>query len=755
VTKASWLPLGVAALGLCLPQRAAAVEYEIFIDVDDEEEINDLLLTDQISDTTYETLIELMRKGTDLDRASRDDLYALPNLTYEEVDRILAYRAEAGRIADPADLVVAGVLPQRKVAALAAFLVVPKLDDARGAVHGSLRYRMTYVAQDPRVPPMALQSRVTALGNLTAGVAALLDPRRLGDVSWDPNRTALVAEPDAVRPRLPKAFAQWDTDRWGIIVGSYRIGFGERLTFDDTRRYTPNGFYLDDAIVARYDLVRSCSESAGNELDDSPCSDGDLRVAPNFQVSPGLRGVAAGAKKLPLAVGWLQAYGFWSMHPYDMYQYRVYDSVACQDPNREDVACDAPDVYKAQDDPLAPTTTYVYRSLPNIVDVITQGANLAWFRNDRTRVGVTGYGSLPRWRIDGANLDFQPSDRLPRSGAFGAVGADFSWGHRWADLFGEVSRSFDGVPQAQQGGGGFAGILRHTASWNDQELEVSLRYYDTRYANPYSRPISSRDRYEGNQARDEAGARVRYNAELGKRVDLRTFADFWVRPSTLTPRLLTYARADAQATAWLRPGLWFSYQSQDLTRSSFKQCTADDMLTPAVDDLSTEIICGGQRFQVALRSRFQVVKRLHLTLQYRHDIQNSAFGDSESSRGNSIDGDDVDVETFDPNSVLDQLQFTRRNSLRHDINAFLLVVAQPTDALRLRARVRWYWDDIADNARLEHSVWAYLEARYEIRRWAIPSLRYDVYTYLDRRDSTLVRRPNPEHWIRFQFESRF
>ncbi|MCA9708666.1 MAG: hypothetical protein KDK70_22650, partial [Myxococcales bacterium] len=95
------------------------------------------------------------------------------------------------------------------------------------------------------------------------------------------------------------------------------------------------------------------------------------------------------------------------------------------------------------------------------------------------------------------------------------------------------------------------------------------------------------------------------------------------------------------------------------------------------------------------------------------------------------------------------------DSLRQDVNAFVLIAARPTDALRLRARVRWYWDDIADNARQEHSVWAYLEAQYKIRSWAVPSLRYDIYQYLDDRESTLLRRPNPEHWIRFQFESRF
>lgn len=751
----------MVAVGLGGSRPAAAVEYEVFIDIDDEEELNELRLNEQIGDDTYETLIELLRRGTDLDRASRDDLYALPNLSYDDVDRILAYRADAGRIADPADLVVAGVLTQRKLASIAAFLVVPAADAKPGAAHGFVRYRLTYAAQDPRVPPMALQSRVTVAGNLTMGAAALLDAQRLGPVRHDPNRDALLAAPAGPRPRLPKAFVQWDTARWGIIAGTYRVGFGERLTFDNSRRYTPNGFYLDDAIVARYDLVRSCRESAG-ELLESPCDDGDLRVAPDFQVSPGLRGVAAGAKKLPLPVGWLQAYGFWSLQNLDSYQYWLYDRGACDDPTADAPECSAPSVYVAQDDPLAPTSTYVYQRLPNMVDLVTQGANLGWSADERTHVGVTGYASLPRWRVDGAELDFSPTERYPRGGAFGAVGADFSWGHRWADVFGEVSRSFDSVPTEQGGGGGFAGILRHTATWKDHELELSGRYYDTGYANPYSRPISARDRYEGNQARDEAGLRVRYNAELAERVDLRTFADVWHNPSDRRSRMRIFGRADVTATPWWRPGLWLEYQSQDLSKWSFRQCTAEEMLLPGTE-VDTEIICGGQRVQLTARSVFQAAKRLRVTLQYRHDVQNSAYTDFDLPRDNFIDDEggigETVLESYSATSgdgAVDQIErFARRNRLRQDINAFLMVTAQPTDALRLRGRVRWYWDDIVDNARFEHSVWGFVEARYQIRRWAIPSLRYDVYAYLDRRESTAIRRPNPEHWIRFQFESRF
>lgn len=747
-----------ASLGLAVPGSAGAVEYEIFVDIDDEEDLNELQLTEQIDDTTYEALVELLRRGIDLNDASRETLYALPNLSYDEVDRIIAYREDAGRIADPADLVVAGVLSERKLAALAAFLLVPNAEGSRRAINGRVRYRMTYVPGDDGVPPMVLQAQVSALGNLTVGGAALVDPRLIGQAQWDPNRGALVAERAGPRPRLPKLFAQWDTDRWGVIAGSYRIGFGQRLTFDNTRRYTPNGYTFDNVLVARYDLTGGCRESAG-ELAVSPCEDDDRRVAPSYRFATGLRGVAAGAKKLPLPVGWLQAYGFFSLQNHDIYQYHIYNRDGCEDPRSDDAQCSSTDLFVKLDDPLAPTSRHVFRTIPNVVDLITQGANLGWYHNSRTHVGVTGYGTIPRWRVEGADLDFRAPHRFPRGGSFGAVGADFSWGYRWADIFGEVSRSFDGIPKDQNGGGGFAALVRHTATWDDHEIELSGRYYDRDFANPYGRPISARDRFEGNQARDEAGGRLRYNARLVDRVSLRTFADFWVRPSNGEPRTRVYARTDVDVNRWWRPGLWLEYQNNDLGRPRFSQCVDQDIVDESSGSVfglpEDAITCGGQRVQLTARSRFEPIrKKLWFTVQYRHEWQNSLFIDNSFSRTADF-GDAIDYDLFDIFDEGDLERLLANNGLRQDVNAFLAVNARPVDPLRLRARVRWFWEDIADNGRLENSVWAYLDVQYRIRTWAIPSIRYDIFAYVDRRDSTADRQPNPEHWVRLQFESRF
>src|SRR5512137_3065905 len=82
-----WLFIG---LGISTPARSA--DYGIFIQVETEEDLLDLLSSDEIDQDTFETLTELLHDGVDLNTASRDELYSLPNLTYADVDAILAYR---------------------------------------------------------------------------------------------------------------------------------------------------------------------------------------------------------------------------------------------------------------------------------------------------------------------------------------------------------------------------------------------------------------------------------------------------------------------------------------------------------------------------------------------------------------------------------------------------------------------------------------------------------------------------------------
>ncbi len=728
--------LGAATL-LGGPSVAQAAPYEVFVDVDDEQDLYDLQVAGDIGVGTFDILVDLMRQGVDLNTATREQLYALPNLTYDDVDAILAYRAEAGRIANPAALVLAGAITRRKLAAVAAFLLVPAPEGSKAAVRGRVRYQTIWTNEDDRAPPMLLQARVSAVRHLTVGAVAVLDRNRLDNAVWDPNRDALTSTGPRTTPRLPKYFVQWDTPEWGVVAGTYNIGFGQRLTFDTTSRYTPNGFVFDDTMYRQVDLTSECRLSTG-ELVDTPCPADEPRryVTPDYRERVRQRGVAIGAKKIKMPVGWMQAYGFFSHQTKPIYWTGLYRPDQCDDPRLDGdlfPECGAPPVYVGTaSDPLSPSATLRYASLPNMYNEVLGGGNVAYFVDRRTHVGITGYGSGVNWLVDGADLDFQEWQRTPYGGPFGAAGADMSWGRGWADVFAEASYSFDSVPQ--EGGGGPATIVRGTASWDEHEIELSGRYYDEKFRNPYARPIAASDLGDGLRASDEAGGRIRYNGLIAERVTIRSLLDVWNELSNNLTRVRTFVRGDVQATPWLKPGLWFDFQSNDVTQRGRDRCfgangddTRDSFQRIEFSSYQefaqqAEIGCTGVRYRIQPRVRVDPHKRVNAQLQFQY-----AWVDDDRYPGR----------------------------FANDARVVGIVAVNPIDPLRLRLRVAWDEDSISDDTYLEETLWAYLQASYRFASWMQPSIRYDIRAWLDDRDSTEFRRPNPEHWLFFNVMSRF
>lgn len=727
------LALGAALLA---PSVAMAAPYEVFVDVDDEEEIYDLQVAGDIGTGTFEILVDLIRRGVDLNTASREQLYALPNLSYEDVDAILAYREEAGRIGSPAALVLAGAITQRKLASVAAFLLVPAPEGSKAGVRGEVRYKTVWTSQDDRAPPMLLQARVSMLRHLTVGAAAVLDRNRLQNAVWDPNRDAFTSDGPRTTARVPKYFAQWDTPKWGVIGGTYNIGFGQKLVFDTTGRYTPNGFTFDDTMTRRTALTTRCRLSAG-ELEDTPCPQEDQTyVTPDYREQIRLRGVAVGAKHIDMPVGWLQAYGFFSHQTKQIYSAGLYNTDACSDPRLSSELfeeCRAPSVYQTPGtNPLAPTPKILYATLPNMYNEVLGGTNVSYFIDRRTHVGVTGYGSGVTWLVDGTNVDFQEWQRTPYGGPFGAAGADMSWGRKWADVFAEVAYSFDSIQN--DGGGGPAAIVRNTATWSTHEIEVSGRYYDEKYRNPYARPLAASDQSDGLRASDEAGGRLRYTGFIGERTQLRTYLDIWQDLSADTTRLQTYARGDVQVTPWLRPGLWLDFRSNDVAGRGRDRCYSgeDEGITglAATTDFQSyedflagdDLGCSGVRYQLRPRIRVDPHKRVNAQLQFQY-------------------------------SWVDRGRYENRFS--HDARVVGIVGVNPIDPLRLRLRITWDKDEVSDDTFREETLWGYFQASYRFQTWLQPSLRYDIRAWLDDRVSTSFRRPNPEHWVLLQILSRF
>ena len=644
-------------------QSAQAIQYEVFVDIDTEEDLFDLQAAGIIDEDTLQVLVELLQRGVDINRAIRKTIYALPNLTLAEVDAILAYRDVVGFIQDPATLVTQGIIRSDKLAAIAAFLVIGAAEEDIPA-SGMLRVQSRYSVKDTGVPASALQLRAQGLQNIKIGLVAFNTRLQIGEVRYDPARQALSAEEATNTAHLPKLYVQWEGEKLRAIAGTYRTGFGQRLTFDNTNQSDPDGFYGDSDVFRGSELTSDCKFSAG-ELLASPCPSSKTYVTPDYKSRDGLMGVAVSLQELKLGGGLLEMHAFTSYQPRSIYQYELYNTATCDDPRSEDDSCKAPDVYRTADDPLELSPEFSYQTLPDVYAEKIVGGNVNYAFSRRAHVGVTGYGAQIDWLIEGIDLDFQEWSSLPFGGGFGAVGVDAAQGFGNTDVLAELTRSFDGMPD---GGGGLGGLIRAVTAWKKNEVESSLRYYDDSFANPHARPIAAPDEYDGLRARDEVGARVRYTGELDKRFRLRSTLDYWQSPSESTKEVSAFLRGDLDVNDQLSWGLWTQFRDRDLARSGRDECYAGEE-----DEIGPDgpLSCAGQNLQATTRFRITPSKKLWFDLQYQHEL--------------------TDDSRYD-------------NKYRQDVSLVGIITAKPHEKFRLRARSRFLYEDISDSTYLELSL---------------------------------------------------
>jgi hypothetical protein len=709
---------------LLFAARAGAVEYELPIDIESEEDLYELLFSEEISEESFNALLELLRRGVDLSKADAEELYALPGLTLQDVDGIVAYREAAGGIPDPGALFAAGVLTDEKLLAIAPFLVVSR---AAGAdvppVAGRARLRGVYTTGDGRLPPVALEGRASTLRNLHLALALVVARNDIGDLRYDTGRDALSAAPRATRLRVPKFYAAWRTPKLDLLAGTYTAGFGQRLTFDETSLYTPNGIYPDAVVSRDSDLVRECIESMG-ELGETPCPAGPRRyVTPDFDWRDTLLGVAVSARQLETgSLGWFQLSAWGSAQPRDIYQYELYDRGRCEDPTDDgDSDCLAPDVFRRDEvDPTAPSSEISFQTLPNLWVELLGGANVSWFGSRRGHVGVTAWGAQPRWLVGGIDLDFQEWSRFPRGGTYGAVGLDAAWGRSWYDLGVEATRSFDG------GTGGDLGVLaRATATWPRNELELSFRWYGDDFVNPHTGAIAEADEVDGQRARDELGVRLRYGGKLSRRLSVRALASLWEQPSTNVRKARVEARGDFVFTRQLAAGLFARWSDKDLSEAGHAQC-----YELPIDSVAGEPVpCKGQKIDVGASATISPARKMSVKLQ-----------------GQIRFIDDGDPEHYP-------------EKFRMDAKGWAMLNWWFTDDARLRARVGYERPDLEGRVRgdtfLEHQLWSYLMLTYRLPRTFLVSARYELRAYFDEELRMTQRSPSPEHWLALDVEARF
>ncbi|MEZ4361060.1 MAG: hypothetical protein R3B48_12825 [Kofleriaceae bacterium] len=597
------------ALALALGSAARAEPFDELIDVETEQDLRDALASEQLTPETFDRLLELLARGVDLETCTREELYELPNLTSSEVDAILALRGRGRPLRDADALVAAGVLDARKAAAIAPFLAGPAA--RRHASRGSARVTTIVSTAERAIPPLGLRARARGLGGASIGGALAVTRQRVGEVVYDPNRAALLAEEARPRLALAKLFARWEGERFAVLVGTYRAAFGLGLVFADSGAPPPGGIAPDDQLIEPAELGRACRLTAGEAP--SPCSSSQRegRSAPDFSWRDSLTGVATRATAAVRGGGELDVAAWASYATRAAYQYELVDQRDCVEASDSGTpACAAPIIYQRPSGPLlSPAARHAYQTLPAVFVEPLLGGHGSYQLRPGTLFGVTGYATSRRSLVQGIELGTEPRAQRPPGSWSSALGAHAEVRRGALELAAELARSRDPL------GRGVAAVARLRLSRGDGALEVTLRYYPASFANRHARPSAAPDALDGLRARDEAGARTRVAWGDALRA-VRGSLDAWVNPSSGIPKVSAYLGGHWQARRALRLAGSVSFDDKDLTRGGAEQCFE---ASSVVDELGASVPCGGRKLVEAL-TLGAALSPVEVSFGLRHEV---------------------------------------------------------------------------------------------------------------------------------------
>ena len=471
-----------------------AFDYGGPILVRSESDIIELEYSGEIDEELRDQLLDLFDNPLDLNTASRDDLVLLPEVTYGLADRIIERRSD--RAFDNArqvrDVVGRSIYNQLKP-----FVTTMKVPEPPEPIKGQISARYLDNYSDDKPPMVSLKAKVRYHKWLEAGVLVAEEQGVYG-VSYD-NDTITV---EGVRPvvSLERVYASIDRGDWAVMMGHYKAGFGQRLTFDVTDKQRPHGFYQDLRYTEDYEGYDS------------------------YSVSRRLLGVAASTERQLGAEGpRLDLTFFASSNPHDLY-YTYFDP--------HDYSVTGDDVVEY------PSFPWVYRE-----DIVGVNASLFWAK--RIHAGFTGWGGHVSKAFE---FDFTNTP-IPNRDFYGALGVDGAYGVGMVDVLGEVAITDTG------------GLGARAESVVDQgmvEASVAMRYYGEGFDNPHSRGKSEPDQYGrdesfeeydyviagGDRDRDEIGPQVQVIFDPYGWIRLRAKGDLWHVPSQDINHAYAEARLD-------------------------------------------------------------------------------------------------------------------------------------------------------------------------------------------------------------------
>ncbi len=648
-----------------------AAPYAVDIVVDEEEEIHLLYQEGDISASERDTLLTLIMTPLDLNLASRDELYDLPGVSYTLADAILKAREDRGRFFRVNDLMGVDGMTEEIFRQLLTFITVTSAEDDQKVVEGQVRLgaigRIGVPDNFEDEPSTYLRTKLRFLGHGGAGFLFAVRPlnRGVGDARFGVQCStsscrygeSLYSKPEGLTFDPAGFHVYWDGPRLSGIGGSYRIGYGLGLTMDNSDRRLAHGWY--------------------DNLDLSESTDSG-KVSP-FQ---GFVGAALRYKQIDLPKGFLDISVFGSAWNRNIYLYDLYyDRGEKCPPGQTCPSCPEGKIWSTKSNQCInrqkvpalvgedavfyeksgvtgwPSLNCDYPTLQDIMRELMAGANITYWINRRSSVGVTGY--VGNWHMNAVAKDFSPavSSKFPfdRS-TWGVWGANTRFGFGRYDFGAEVA-----VTDRGDVGALAMAWMRPFAHF---ELIPSFRYYGPGFDNPYNRGIANGDEFQGNRARDELGGKLQLRYRPLSLLRISADLDIWYHefpgirldrdatdrtsPSYIGPDgsfnipddqkdpatdLEAKLRFDFKLTSKERLGVWGLFHDEALDRggrhrsySYISEETASEMVpdgNPNTDFNKRPVGWGGQKVSYAITAVTERIPRVAISGMFKHIFEDT------------------------------------------------------------------------------------------------------------------------------------
>jgi hypothetical protein len=541
-------------------------DYGTPVIVRNEYDVYELQSSGEIDEEQRDVLLGLLSNPLDPNRASREDLQSLPDVTYGMADVIIKARQARpfSRTSQLRPIVGPTVWRQIKP-----FVEVPKAASEKGQAKGLASARMLEQLDDDTPVVAYLKGQVEYQKWLDAGVIVAEQQNTYG---FDYNAAGTDDDPIRIegfgpQVRLERAHVAVRRAGWSAIAGYYVVGFGQRLTFDDTTRERPHGW--DDDLQIYEDTASYDSYSTGKHL---------LGVA--------------GTVERPVGQGQtIDVTGWASSNSQDLY----YSDLS---PHEY--------VFAGLKSTKYPHFRGAYRE-----DLVGLNGTCNWSQD--AHVGATVWIGQASKAYD---FDFTGTP-IPDVSPYGAAGVDGAWSKGIFDLYGEGAVTYTG---------GFASRVESVLNPDNAEVSLAVRYYGTNWDNPHSRaPAESDvltwdpDEYPdaeetgGKRDRDEFGPqfkaawypadwlRFRYKGDLWQRMAIDRWDD-WME-----------GRIDIDPISQLGFDLWGARTDKDVTTSG-----------PGLDyDADSDAERQGMKLDVALGVRLVPIDAVIVQTYYKESFQDS------------------------------------------------------------------------------------------------------------------------------------